>query len=132
MHANLHDLSLCDAARLLKAHLVSPVELTQALLGRIESLDPHLHAFITVTAEQALEQARQAEAEIMKGQYRGALHGIHIAYKDNVATKGVHTTTHSRFLSQHVPLDDADAVKRPPGAGAGRLGTLQLPELASG
>src|SRR3546814_15793891 len=92
MHTSLHYLSLSDAARLVERRLVSPVELTRAMLDRIEEHDAHLHAFITLTPEQALAEARTAEAEIMAGRYRGPMPGIPIAYTDNVETQGVRNT----------------------------------------
>lgn len=132
MHTELHYLSLTDAARLVKARLVSPVELTRAMLDRIAVHDPALHSFITVTAEEALAQARQAEQDISRGHYRGPLHGIPIAYKDNIETKGVRTTANSRALADHVPLADAEVVVNLARAGAVSLGKLGLPELAFG
>lgn len=132
MHTSLHYLSLCDAARLVRLRLVSPVELTRALLERVELHDGQLHAFITVTADQAMADARKAETEIMNGRYRGTLHGIPVAYKDNIETKGVLTTAHSRSHATHVPDADAQVVSRLAQAGAISLGKLSLQELAYG
>ncbi|MGZ5147016.1 MAG: amidase family protein, partial [Burkholderiales bacterium] len=82
----------------MRAGTLSPVELARECLTRIEKLDSRLHAFITVTADQALQDAAMAEREIRAGAYRGPLHGIPIALKDIVWTKGVRTTAHSRVL----------------------------------
>ena len=89
---DLANLELHEAATLVRQKKVSPVQLTQACLARIEALNPRLNAFITVTAESALAQARQAEAELQRGMWRGPLHGIPIALKDLVDTAGVRTT----------------------------------------
>lgn len=132
MRASLHYLSLRDAARLVRLRLVSPVELTRTLLERIDAHDDSVHAFLTLTVEQALQEARRAEKEIMAGRYLGPLHGIPIAYKDNVETQGVRTTAHSRSLANHIPDTDADVVRHLKGAGAVSLGKLSLQELAYG
>src|SRR5262245_24268155 len=82
MTTHLHDLSLADASQLIAARKLSPVELVDALIGRVEQLDAQLHAFITPTFELARRQARQAEAEIAAGRARGPLHGVPFALKD--------------------------------------------------
>jgi aspartyl-tRNA(Asn)/glutamyl-tRNA(Gln) amidotransferase subunit A len=125
-------LSILEAARLIKTRKVSPVELTKSLLGRIERLNPKIHAFITVTPELALRQAAQAEKEIGKGRYLGPLHGIPIGYKDNVHTRGIRTTAHSKLLLDFVPSADAMVVRRLADAGAVCLGKLALHEFAYG
>lgn len=84
-------LDLHEAARLVRQKKVSPVDLVQACLSRIDALNPVLNAFITVTAETALAEARQAEAELQRGTWRGPLHGIPIALKDLIDTAGVRT-----------------------------------------
>jgi len=132
MHASLPYLSLCDVSQLVKARLVSPVELAQILLNRIEALDGQVHSFISITRERALQEARQAEAEIFKGQWRGPLHGIPVAYKDNIETRNVRTTAHSRSMMEHVPSADAEVVQRLAQAGAICMGKLSLQELAYG
>ena len=83
---------------LLRTKMLSPTELTEAYLDRIEAHDPHLNAFITVTAEQARKQATEATAEITNGRYRSPLHGIPLAYKDIVDVAGVPTTCGSQVL----------------------------------
>src|SRR6478672_7652953 len=85
-------LSLTEASRLIRDKKVSPVDLTQGCLNRIDRLNPRLNAFITVTADAALQQAQKAEAEIQKGHWRGPLHGIPLALKDLFDTAGVLTT----------------------------------------
>jgi Asp-tRNA(Asn)/Glu-tRNA(Gln) amidotransferase A subunit family amidase len=91
-------LSITEAAHELRRKAVSPVELVQACLNRITSIDDKLHSFITVTAELAIEQAKTAEREISAGTHKGPLHGIPIALKDLYATKGIRTTCHSAVL----------------------------------
>ena len=119
-------LSLTDVAALVRSKKVSPVELTRACLSRIERLNPSLNAFITVTDVTALAQARTAEAEIARGKWRGPLHGIPIALKDNVDTAGVRTTAASNVLSGRVPEQDAEVVIRLRAAGAVSLGKLNM------
>jgi aspartyl-tRNA(Asn)/glutamyl-tRNA(Gln) amidotransferase subunit A len=109
---------------------VSPVELTQACLARIERLNPVLNAFITVTADQAFQQARDAEAEIRKGKWRGPLHGVPIALKDLFDTAGVRTTAASGVFKDRVPSEDAESVRRLRAAGAVLLGKLNMHEFA--
>ena len=125
-------LSLEDAARLVASKQVSPVELTDATLARVASLNPALNAFITVTEEQARAAAREAEREIAAGRYRGPLHGIPVAVKDLFATKGVRTTAGSKILRDWVPDYDATVVTKLAEAGAVGLGKLGLHEFAFG
>src|SRR5438067_8303868 len=98
----LADLPLHEAAELVRSRAVSPVELTRACLARIEELNPQLNAFITVTADAALAQARAAEQEIAAGAWRGPLHGIPIAAKDIIDVAGVRTTAASRLFADRV------------------------------
>lgn len=125
-------LSITEASRLVRDKKISPVELTQGCLNRIERLNPKLNAFITVTAESALAQAREAEAEIQRGQWRGALHGIPIALKDLFDTAGVRTTAASGLFKDRVPVQDAEIVRRLKDAGAVLLGKLNMHEFAYG
>ncbi len=106
--------------------------MTQACLARIESLNPTLNAFITVTAESALAAARGAEAQIARGGWKGPLHGIPIAMKDLLDTAGVRTTAASALFKDRVPAEDAEAVRRLRAAGAVLLGKLNMHELAFG
>jgi aspartyl-tRNA(Asn)/glutamyl-tRNA(Gln) amidotransferase subunit A len=130
--ADVTGLSINDAAALLRRRAVSPVELTQACLARIERFNPTLNAFITVTAEQALRQARDAEAEIRKGNWRGPLHGVPIALKDLIDTAGVRTTAGSELFKDRIPQEDAEVVRRLNAAGAVMLGKLNMHEFAYG
>jgi aspartyl-tRNA(Asn)/glutamyl-tRNA(Gln) amidotransferase subunit A len=125
-------LSLSEASELIRARKASPVELTRACLTRIERLNPRLNAFITVTASAALTEAKAAEAEIMKGTWRGALHGIPIALKDLIDTAGVRTTAASAIFADRVPKEDAEVVRRLKNAGAVLLGKLNMHEFAYG
>ena len=128
----LHFLSIAAAARMLARREISPVELTRALLDRIAAIDPQLNAFLLVTADRALDQARAAEAEIMAGTYRGALHGIPIGLKDVYCTRGIRTTGHSRSRADFVPDFDATTVRLLDRAGAILLGKLATHEFAHG
>lgn len=125
-------LSLQEAGAMVHRKAVSPVELTQACLARIERLNPVLNAFITVTSEQALQQAREAEFEIHKGKWRGPLHGVPVALKDNIDTAGVRTTAASELFKDRVPSEDAEVVRRLKNAGAIILGKTNLHEFAYG
>ncbi|MPZ47511.1 MAG: hypothetical protein GEV05_29965 [Betaproteobacteria bacterium] len=104
---DLHYLSISEASSLIRDRKPSPVEVVRSHLDRIDALQPRLHAFITVTREQALENARRAERDIQKGTYRGSLHGIPLAHKDIIWTHGVRTTPHSRRLKDWVPAENA-------------------------
>jgi len=130
--ADLTTLSLVDAAELLRGRKVSPVELTNACLARIERLNPVLNAFITVTADQALVDARAAESDIARGRRRGPLHGIPIALKDLFDTAGVKTTAASAVFADRVPSQDAEVVRRLKQAGAVLVGKTNMHEFAYG
>jgi aspartyl-tRNA(Asn)/glutamyl-tRNA(Gln) amidotransferase subunit A len=121
-----------DLAALIKAKKVSPVEVTQAYLDRIEALNPKLNAFITVTKEQALAQARRAEQDIMAGKYIGPLHGLPYAPKDILATKGILTTNGSKVTADWVPNYESSVTERLSKAGGILLGKLNLLEFAMG
>lgn len=125
-------LTIAAAAEMLRARSLSPVELTKAYLDRIAALDPALNAFITITADVALDQARVAEAEIASGTYRGPLHGVPLALKDLYDTAGIRTTAGSAFFAERVPDEDAVAVRRLREAGAVLLGKLNMHEWALG
>lgn len=129
---DLHYLSIRDAAARIRTKRLSPVELTQAILARIDQVEPKIHAFITLTRENALETARSAEREIMAGRYRGPLHGIPVAVKDTHYTKGVKTTCASPVHADFVPSFDATIVARLKNAGAILMGKTNLPEFSSG
>ena len=123
---------IAELAPRLAAREISPVELTEAVLARIERLEPQLNAYITVTAESARHAARAAEAAIMAGHRLGPLHGIPVAVKDLYATSGVATTFGSPLYADWVPDFDAAAVERLKRAGAVILGKTNLHELAYG
>jgi aspartyl-tRNA(Asn)/glutamyl-tRNA(Gln) amidotransferase subunit A len=125
-------LTITEVSHLLRAKTVSPVELTQLCLDRIERLNPKLNAFITVTAESALDEAREAEAEIQKGGWRGPLHGVPIGLKDLFDTAGVRTTAASAVFKDRVPSQDGEVVRRLKSAGAVLLGKLNMHEFAYG
>lgn len=126
------DLNISEAAELLRQKKISPVDLANACLDRIECLNPVLNAFITVTQESALAQARVAEEEIQRGQWRGPLHGIPIGLKDLIDTAGVRTTCGSALFADRVPTEDAFVVQRLKRAGAVLLGKQNLQEFAYG
>jgi aspartyl-tRNA(Asn)/glutamyl-tRNA(Gln) amidotransferase subunit A len=129
---DLAKLDLHEAATLVRRKKVSPVQLAQTCLARIEALNPILNAFITVTANSALAQARQAEAELQRGMWRGPLHGIPIALKDLIDTAGVRTTAGSALFKDRVPREDAVVVQRLRDGGAVLLGKLNMHEVAFG
>ena len=122
--------SLARLSRALRTREVSPVEMTEALLGRIGA--DETNAFITVTAERAMKDAARAEAEIGAGDYRGPLHGVPVGIKDLVYTKGVRTTMASAFFEDHVPEDDAAIARRLREAGTVLLGKTNTHEFAYG
>jgi aspartyl-tRNA(Asn)/glutamyl-tRNA(Gln) amidotransferase subunit A len=124
--------TIVDLAPRLKRKEVSPVELTQACLDRIEKLNPALNAFITVTGESALAEARAAEIEIARGEWRGPLHGIPVALKDLIDTADTRTTAGSALFEHRVPAEDAEVVRRLRQAGAVILGKNNLHEFAYG
>ena len=125
-------LSIAEASRLIERRALSPVELTEALLARIEALDPQINAFLLPTPEKARAQARQAEAEIMAGRYRGPLHGIPFGLKDIYCTAGIRTTSHSKICEHMVPAEDATTVTKLYEAGGVLLGKLATHEFAHG
>ncbi len=125
-------LSASELARLIRRKLLSPVEVTQAALTRIERLDHRLRSFITVTADQALREARMAEKKVTRRRGLGLLHGVPVALKDLYLTKGVRTTAGSKLLADWVPEYDATVVTRLRAAGAVLLGKLNMHEFAYG
>jgi aspartyl-tRNA(Asn)/glutamyl-tRNA(Gln) amidotransferase subunit A len=129
---SLTDLTLAAAARLVQRREVSPVDLTQACLERIEAVEPRMNAFITVLAETALESARAAESRIASGGYLGPLHGMPVAVKDLFGVVGVITTAGSKMLTDNVASADSGAAERLNAAGAVLLGKLNLHEFAYG
>lgn len=131
-HTDLALSSLMETGARIARKELSPVEVTRAMLERIEALEPRLHAYATVMADQALEDAKRAEAEIAKGEVRGPLHGVPVAVKDLCNTVGVSTAAGIPALMAHKPDHDATVVARLRQAGAVILGKLQLTEGALG
>ena len=123
-------LTASQLSKLIETKEVSPVEATEAYLDRIQQVDPKLNSYITVTGEQALEAARQAEHEIATSQHRGPLHGVPMAVKDQFNTAGVLTTGGSRILKDNVPSEDATVIAKLKEAGAVMLGKLNMSEFA--
>jgi aspartyl-tRNA(Asn)/glutamyl-tRNA(Gln) amidotransferase subunit A len=126
------DISIAEASDLLRRKQISPVELTTSCLARIERLNPTINAFITVMRESALDQAREAEDEIVAGNWRGLLHGIPIGLKDLIDTAGVKTTCASALFADRVPTQDAEIVGRLRSAGAVLIGKQNMQEFAWG
>jgi aspartyl-tRNA(Asn)/glutamyl-tRNA(Gln) amidotransferase subunit A len=124
--------SISEFAPRLRRKEISPVEVTQQCLSRIEKLNPALNAFITVLSDSALREARAAESEILRGEWRGPLHGVPIAVKDLIDTAGVRTTAGSALYEHRIPTDDAEVVRRLRQAGAVILGKNNLHEFAYG
>jgi aspartyl-tRNA(Asn)/glutamyl-tRNA(Gln) amidotransferase subunit A len=124
--------SVDELASLLKTRRLSPVKLVRAFLDRIEAVNPKVNAFLTVTGEHALEQARKAEREIAAGRYLGPLHGIPYAPKDLIATKGIRTTNGSKVTAAWVPDFESTVTDRLNRAGAILIGKLNLLEFAMG
>src|SRR5437764_5830164 len=125
-------LTIAEAAKLIQQRELSPVELVDSRLARIEKLDGKLHSFIRVLADSARAEARAAESEITAGKYRGPLHGIPIGLKDIYETGGIATTGHSKVMQDHVPKADAFSVKKLRDAGAVVMGKLATHEFALG
>jgi aspartyl-tRNA(Asn)/glutamyl-tRNA(Gln) amidotransferase subunit A len=130
--ASLTALSVVEAARLIGAKQLSPVELVRAHLDAITTHNDRLCAYITVLPESALAQARAAETEIMRGGHRGPLHGIPYSLKDNYYTKGIRTTAASRLMWDWIPDRDATLYKRLSEAGAILLGKNNTWEYGTG
>jgi aspartyl-tRNA(Asn)/glutamyl-tRNA(Gln) amidotransferase subunit A len=124
--------SIVETAEMLRKRELSPVELTKTCLAEIERLNPALNAFVTVTGEMALAQARAAETEILRGNWRGPLHGIPIALKDLIDVAGIRTTAASALFKNRVPEEDAEIVRRLKNAGVVLLGKQNLHECAYG
>ena len=122
--------TITELAAAYRARSLSPVEVTQAMLARIDRLDPTLHSYLTLTPEIALAQARQAEAEIGRGAWRGPMHGVPIGIKDLCNTADVRTTWGTTILADNVPTENATVVRQLFDAGAVMLGKLHMTEGA--
>lgn len=129
---DLHFLTIAEAARLIAARKLSPVELTEAYLARIERLDGQLDSFVTVTADRARRDARAAEAEIMRDGPRGPMHGVPYCLKDIFDTQGIRTTGMSKLLADNVPARDSFCTERLVQAGGVLLGKNATWEFAHG
>jgi len=125
-------MTISELSRQVRRRELSPVDITRECLRRIENVNPHLNAFITVMADSALAAARAAEEEIARGQWRGPLHGIPIALKDLIDTAGVRTTSASALHKDRVPTEDAEVVRKLREAGAVIVGKNNLHEFAYG
>jgi aspartyl-tRNA(Asn)/glutamyl-tRNA(Gln) amidotransferase subunit A len=128
----LHYMTIAEASAKIRAKALSPVELTRAYLDRIATLDAQLNAYLLPLGKMALAQARQAEAEVAAGNWKGPLHGIPIGLKDIYNTAGIRTTGHSALFKDHVPTEDAATVAKLKDAGAVILGKLSTWEFAIG
>ena len=128
----LHFKTITEISEAIAAKQLSPVDVTSAMLERIEELDGQLKSYATVMAEQAMAAAQEAEREINTGTYRGPLHGIPIAVKDLCCTKGVRTMGAAKVLENHVPEFDSTVITKLASAGAILLGKLNLTEGAMG
>src|SRR5215475_4946421 len=129
---DLKKLTLTRAAAMIRRKEISPVELTEAVLRRTQALNDRMRAFITITAETAIERARHAERELLAGNEVGPLHGVPISLKDLYDTKGIRTTAGSRVFENRVPTDDASVVGNLYSAGAVLIGKANLHEFAYG
>ena len=132
MTSELHYLNVAQAAELIRTRKLSSVELTDALLKRIEALEPQVNAFITLTAALARRKSQEADREIAQGRYRGPLHGIPFALKDIYDTKGILTSGGSKVGIENVPQEDATTTRKLLDAGGILLGKLQTHEFAHG
>ena len=124
-------LSATELSELIKNREVSPVEVVEAYLERIDRLDSRLNAYLTVCRDEALQAAREAEQALARGEYRGAMHGIPVAVKDQIHTKGIRTTGGSPIFSDYVPGEDATVIARLMASGAILLGKLNMTEFAT-
>lgn len=124
--------TLSNLSRAFRKKEISPFEVTRAYLERIENHDNRINAFITLLKQKAIRDARKAENEILKGEYRGPLHGIPFAAKDLFFTKGIRTTCGSKILADFIPKYDATVIERLFSAGAILLGKLNMHEFAYG
>ena len=125
-------LTVAEISRLIESREVSPVEVTQAYLDRIDGLDFKFNAYLAVSRREALQAAQEAEESIARGEYRGPMHGIPMAVKDQFWTKGIRTTGGTRILADFIPDEDATIITRLKQAGAVLLGKTNMTEFAMG
>ncbi|PKB68780.1 MAG: hypothetical protein BZY81_00775 [SAR202 cluster bacterium Io17-Chloro-G4] len=131
-NTDLLQMTISELAPKIHSKEISPVELTEASLAAAETLQTDLNSFIAILHDRAMDQAREAETDISRGDYRGPLHGIPIGLKDNLATAGITTTLGTKVLADHVPEEDAEVVRRCRDAGAIIIGKENLEEFAAG
>ncbi|MGE3270852.1 MAG: amidase [Chloroflexota bacterium] len=129
---DLLELSALELAGLVERREVSPVDLVQAVQARLDETEPFLNAFISRRDDEAMAEARTAEDEIASGRYRGPLHGLPLAVKDNIAVAGTISTGGAKFLKDNLTTEDAEAVRRLRAAGAIVVGKTNMFELAVG
>ena len=125
-------MNVSDQAALIAKKEISPVDLVELYLERIERWSPTLRAYITVLAGPAQDAAKRAENEIAQGNYRGPLHGIPVGVKDQMCTKGVLTSLGSKIFADHIPDYDATVIERLYHAGAILIGKHNLHEFGKG
>jgi aspartyl-tRNA(Asn)/glutamyl-tRNA(Gln) amidotransferase subunit A len=125
----LFHLTIHEAHKLIQSHALSPVELTRAIISRIETIDSQLHAYVNLMADSAMAEARRAEAEILQGRYRGPLHGIPVAVKDQLDVSGAPAEIRGRDFGGRQAAEDATAVRRLREAGAVIMGKLAMSGL---
>src|SRR5947208_17133459 len=130
MTAELLELSGLELAREIERRTVSPVEVVDAVYARLDATEPRWSCYVLRTADTALAEARQAEAEIARGRYRGPLHGLPLAVKDNIAVANTVTAAGAKFLMNNVTPADAEGVRRLRAAGAIVVGQTNPPQPA--
>ncbi|HDM32627.1 MAG TPA: amidase, partial [Deltaproteobacteria bacterium] len=126
------EIGYMSATRMLNAYRekeLSPVEVVDAILKRIEEINPKINAFVTLLADEAMDSAKKAERDILEGKPIGALHGIPVSIKDNIFTKGIRTTFGSKLYENLIPQQDCAFVERLKREGAIIIGKTNLPEL---
>ena len=125
-------LTVTELSEVIREKEVSPVEVTEAYLERIDALNFKFNSYLTVCRNEALDAARDAERAIAQGNYLGPMHGVPVAVKDQIWTKGIRTTVGSRLMSEFIPDEDATAISYLKKAGAVLLGKTNLTEFALG
>lgn len=128
----VYTLTATELSPLIESRRISPVEVMESVCSRIEKMEPRINAYITLTPELAMQQAKNAENLIMKGYHQGPLHGIPIGMKDNIYTKGIRTTGGSAILEEFVPDHDATVMKKLLCAGGAMTGKLNMHEFGGG
>ena len=132
INSDIPFLSATDLGHLIKSKELSPVDVVTAYLERIQELNPKLNAYITVSGELALEQAKQSETDISNGNYLGPLHGVPVAVKDQIHSAGILTSDASKIRSDFVPRENATVLENLNKSGAILLGKLNMSEFALG